>query len=81
MWRVASLRPVSGTSSSESWRRTAPRNQPGAAQIHRGARPRFMAQPPLFPAEPFRLERPNDAYSPVEQAIREALPGSHEGVT
>ena len=28
-----------------------------AAQINRGIRPRFMAQPPLYPAEPFKLHR------------------------
>ncbi|WP_119302692.1 phytanoyl-CoA dioxygenase family protein [Dongia deserti] len=44
-----------------------------AAQPHRGTQPRFMAQPPLFPAEPLRLNRPDGAYSPVEQAIRLAL--------
>jgi hypothetical protein len=44
-----------------------------AAQPHRGRRPRFLAQPPLMPAEPFRLEREDGAYSPVEQAIRIAL--------
>jgi Phytanoyl-CoA dioxygenase (PhyH) len=44
-----------------------------AAQKHRGAHPRFMAQPPLAPAAPFRLERADGAYSPVEIAIREAL--------
>ena len=44
-----------------------------AAQPHRGARPRFLAQPPLLPAEPFLLERADGAYSPVEQAIRIAL--------
>jgi hypothetical protein len=44
-----------------------------AAQPHRGTRPRFMAQPPLFPAEPFRLHRADGDYSAVEQAIREAL--------
>jgi hypothetical protein len=44
-----------------------------AAQPHRGTRPRFMAQPPLAPAEPFLLEREDSAYSPVEQAIRNAL--------
>ena len=44
-----------------------------AAQIHRGATPRFMAQPPLHPAEPFQLERPDRDYSPVEMAIRQAL--------
>jgi hypothetical protein len=43
-----------------------------AAQLHRGTRPRFMAQPPLMPAESFVLERPDGAYSPVEQAIRNA---------
>lgn len=44
-----------------------------AAQPHRGTTPRFMAQPPLLPREPLRLERPAGGYSPVEQAIREAL--------
>jgi hypothetical protein len=44
-----------------------------AAQPHRGARPRFLAQPPLPPAEPFVLRRADGAYSPVEQAIRIAL--------
>jgi hypothetical protein len=44
-----------------------------AAQPHRGTRPRFMAQPPLLPAEPLRLERADGAYSVVELAIREAL--------
>ena len=43
-----------------------------AAQPHRGARPRFIAQPPLLPAEPFELRR-DGAYSPVEQAIRTAV--------
>jgi hypothetical protein len=47
-----------------------------AAQTHRGSVPRFMAQPPLHPAEPFRLEREDGSYSPVEIAIRQAL---HEG--
>ena len=37
-----------------------------AAQMHRGAVPRFMAQPPLHPAEPFRLDREDGNYSPVE---------------
>jgi hypothetical protein len=32
-----------------------------------------MAQPPLLPAEPLRLERADGAYSVVELAIREAL--------
>jgi len=44
-----------------------------SAQPHRGTRPRFMAQPPLLPAEPLRLDREDGAYSPVEQAIRGAL--------
>jgi hypothetical protein len=44
-----------------------------AAQPHRGTQPRFMAQPPLYPAEPFCLNRADDAYSPAEQAIRQAL--------
>lgn len=46
------------------------------AQPHRGARPRFLAQPPLHPAQPLQLERPDGAYSPVEQAIRLALAGT-----
>ncbi len=44
-----------------------------AAQPHHGTRPRFMAQPPLLPREPLRLDRQDGDYSPVEQAIRQAL--------
>jgi Phytanoyl-CoA dioxygenase (PhyH) len=44
-----------------------------AAQRHQGTEPRFMAQPPLHPAEPIRLEREDSSYSPVEIAIRRAL--------
>jgi hypothetical protein len=44
-----------------------------AAQSHYGTRPRFLAQPPLLPREPLRLKRDDAAYSPVEQAIRNAL--------
>jgi len=44
-----------------------------AAQKHRGTTPRFMAQPPLHPAEPFQLHRDDGDYSPVEIAIRLAL--------
>jgi hypothetical protein len=44
-----------------------------AAQRHRGKVPRFMAQPPLHPAEPFQLDRADADYSPVEIAIRRAL--------
>jgi hypothetical protein len=32
-----------------------------------------MAQPPLMPAVPYELERSDDAYSPVEIAIRRGL--------
>ncbi len=44
-----------------------------AAQAHRGKNPRFLAQPPLLPSEPFRLHRSDNDYSPVELAIRMAL--------
>jgi hypothetical protein len=44
-----------------------------AAQMHRGKVPRFLAQPPLHLKEPFRLNREDSAYSPVEMAIRRAL--------
>jgi hypothetical protein len=44
-----------------------------AAQIHRGKSPRVISQPPLAPAEPFRLDRADGTYSPVEIAIRGAL--------
>src|SRR6202008_4101186 len=44
-----------------------------AAQMHGGKVPRFMAQPPLHPAEPFQLDRADGDYSPVEIAIRQAL--------
>jgi hypothetical protein len=44
-----------------------------AAQMHRGATPRFLAQPPLEPAEPFQLDRKDGRYCPVEIAIRRAL--------
>lgn len=51
-----------------------------AAQPHRGSEPRFMAQPPLLPREPVSLARIDDAYSPVEQAIRAAIqPGAFLG--
>ncbi|AUX46537.1 phytanoyl-CoA dioxygenase [Sorangium cellulosum] len=46
-----------------------------AAQPHRGARPRFLGQPPLLPTEPLQLEREGGEYCPVEQAIRAALRG------
>jgi hypothetical protein len=46
-----------------------------AAQPHHGTEPRFMAQPPLQPAgnDELTLDRPEGDYSPVEQAIRQAL--------
>jgi len=44
-----------------------------AAQPHHGSTPRFMAQPPLLPAEPLRIDREDGAYSPVEIAIRMGL--------
>lgn len=44
-----------------------------AAQPHRGSNPRFMAQPPLGLREPYRLLREDNAYSPVEVSIRQAL--------
>jgi hypothetical protein len=50
-----------------------------AAQMHRGAMPRFMAQPPLHPVEPLRLDREDGSYSPVEVAIRQALAAPASG--
>ncbi|MDQ8756749.1 phytanoyl-CoA dioxygenase family protein [Sphingosinicella sp. LHD-64] len=47
-----------------------------SAQSHRGSRPRFMAQPPLLPREPFVLDRADGGYCPVERAI---LKGIREG--
>jgi hypothetical protein len=44
-----------------------------AAQPHHGSRPRFIAQPPLYPAEPLQLHRDDGSYSPVEIAIRLGL--------
>ena len=44
-----------------------------AAQPHRGFHPRFMAQPPLYPSEPFQIYRDDGDYSPVEIAIRIGL--------
>jgi hypothetical protein len=44
-----------------------------AAQPHHGETPRFMAQPPLYPAQEFQLERWDGAYSPVERAIRKGM--------
>ncbi|WP_412064881.1 phytanoyl-CoA dioxygenase [Rhizobium sp. SYY.PMSO] len=44
-----------------------------AAQKHRGVSPRFIAQPSIGLAEPYQLDRPDNAYCPVEIAIRRAL--------
>jgi hypothetical protein len=44
-----------------------------AAQKHKGNTPRFLAQPPLAPAEDFQLLRLDGNYSPVEVAIRNAI--------
>ena len=44
-----------------------------AAQAHHGARPRFMAQPPLLPGDPLRLDGTAGHPSPVERAITLAL--------
>jgi hypothetical protein len=44
-----------------------------AAQPHRRTRPRFMAQPPLAPVAELVRKREGGAYSPVEQAVRNAL--------
>ena len=44
-----------------------------AAQVHHGATPRFLAQPPLFPRVPFELSRSDGDYSLVELALRLGL--------
>jgi hypothetical protein len=44
-----------------------------AAQAVRGARPRFMAQPPLLPKTPLSLNRADGDYSLVERAILRGL--------
>ncbi len=44
-----------------------------AAQPHQGITPRFMAQPPLYPAEKFEILRNDYNYSPVEIAIRQGI--------
>jgi len=49
-----------------------------AAQMHRGATPRFLAQPPLHPAVPLQIDRADGDYSPVELAIRKALRSAAE---
>ncbi|WP_221762755.1 phytanoyl-CoA dioxygenase family protein [Nonomuraea sp. WAC 01424] len=39
------------------------------AQPHRGAVPRFIAQPPLLPTAPLDLEHGDGTHSPVERAV------------
>ena len=46
-----------------------------AGQAHRGAAPRFLGQPPLFPRVRFELEREDSDYSLVETAIRLGMQG------
>ncbi len=46
-----------------------------AAQPHRGAQPRFLAQPALLPSADFFVNREESTCSPVEQSIRLALRG------
>lgn len=47
-----------------------------AAQPHRGATPRFLAQPPLIPKVPLELTRSDGQYSLVERAILLGLSGT-----
>jgi len=44
-----------------------------AAQHNHGTKVRFLAQPPLYPAQPLQLERRDGNYSPLEKAIRLGL--------
>ena len=44
-----------------------------AAQDNINGSPRFLAQPPLLPKEPIKLQRDDQDYSPVEIAIRIGL--------
>lgn len=46
-----------------------------SAQAHRGTLPRFMAQPPLLPREPFDLARADGDFCPVELAILRGIEG------
>lgn len=43
-----------------------------AAQPHRGTRPRFLAQPPLLPAETY-TPTSDDVLTPVDEATRQAI--------
>lgn len=44
-----------------------------AAQAHAGTVPRFLAQPPIVPVDPIRLDRPEAERSAVERAIHLGL--------
>jgi hypothetical protein len=44
-----------------------------AAQPNRGKKPRFLAQPPLYPAGECRIQRKDGSFSPVEKAIRRGI--------
>ncbi|GAA4471074.1 phytanoyl-CoA dioxygenase family protein [Nibrella saemangeumensis] len=44
-----------------------------SAQPHTGTEPRFLAQPPLLLHDALTLEHSETGYSPVEEAIRQAL--------
>ena len=44
-----------------------------AAQAHRGEKPRFMAQPPLYSVDDCRLHRNDGSYYPVELSIRNGV--------
>jgi hypothetical protein len=50
-----------------------------AAQPHHGTKPRFLAQPPLYPKVSFELTRSDGDYSLVEIAIRLGLSGGRPG--
>jgi hypothetical protein len=43
------------------------------AQDHRGATPKFMAQPPLLTKEEFNIYRPEELLCPVEKAIAKGI--------
>ncbi len=44
-----------------------------AAQANHGTRPRFLGQPAVLADEPYDIDRPDDACSPVELTIKRAL--------
>ncbi len=44
-----------------------------AAQNHHGVTPKFMAQPPLLPKQPFNIHQPEERLCPIEKAILNAL--------